>query len=80
MNVCTSCDGQGSTADEEHDELGRRVVAVRCENCGGVGELDECSECREPMPPGDHRMCGGCLLDAEREDQADEMARARRVA
>lgn len=79
MNCCTSCDGQGTTLAEEWDDMGRYAVNVRCEDCEGHGELDECRECREPMPPGE-LVCAGCRLDAERVDQAAEMARIGRVA
>jgi hypothetical protein len=80
VTCCTGCDGQGWTLAEEWDDLGRYAVNVRCEACDGQGELAECVECREPMPPSGDAVCGGCRVDLERADQAAETARIARVA
>lgn len=72
MNACRDCDGAGRTLAEDHDEHGTHHIDVTCEGCEGTGELINCRSCDEPIPAGDARVCAGCMLLANRIDDADE--------
>ena len=81
VQACPECDGAGKTlAIDWDDETGGHAISVECCACAGCGDLRDCACCLEPMPANGERYCEGCAETLGGQDQADEMARTRRVA
>lgn len=80
VQPCPSCDGAGKTIAIDWDEHGQYRAQVECCHCEGCGEIRDCLACRAPMPANGGLYCGGCAETLGGQDQADEMARIRKVS